>query len=326
LTRRNRQARAGAEARPDDSGTKPQQEDSRIRLHPQNAGARRRGGNGRAAGWPAVAVPICLLLAAAATAGADRTPLKESPLEAGYHQMYNLEFDRAHATFGAWKMEHPDDPLGPVSTAAAYLFAEFDRLHVLQSEFFMHDENFQGVHRALAPAPGTRALFYGEIDATQKIAAQRLASNPRDTTALFATILAMGLRSDYEGLIEKRNLSSLSLMKQSRQLSERLLSIDPSFYDAYLASGVENYMLSQKPMPLRWLLRLGGAQTDKEEGVRRVRITAEKGHYLQPFARLLMAVAALRDKDSATARNILRDLAREYPHNHLYSEELSRLP
>ena len=83
--------------------------------------------------------------------------------------------------------------------------------------------------------------------------------------------------------------------------------------------------LSQKPLPLRFLLRLGGAQTDKEEGVRRVRITAEKGHYLRPFARLLMAVAALRDNDYATAKNILRDLTREYPHNHLYSEELSRL-
>ncbi len=259
-------------------------------------------------------------------AGADPTPATESPLETGFHQMYNLEFDQAHKTFGAWKTQHPDDPLGPVSTAAAYLFAEFDRLRILQSEFFVHDEHFRGVHRALAPAPGTRALFYGEIDATQKIAARRLASNPRDTTALFASILAMGLRSDYEGLVEKRYLDSLSLMKQSRTMSERLLSIDPSFYDAYLASGVENYMLSQKPLPLRWLLRLGGSQTDKEEGIRRVRITAEKGHYLRPFARLLVAVAALRDKDSATAKNILRDLSREYPHNHLYSEELSRLP
>ena len=268
---------------------------------------------------------MSLLLAAAGAAGADPVPAPESPLEAGYHQMYNLEFDAARKTFAVWKTEHPDDPLGPASMAAAYLFAEFDRLHVLQSEFFMHDENFRGAHRALAPAPGTRALFYGEIDAAEKIAARRLAANPRDTTALFATILAMGLRSDYEGLVEKRNLSSLSLMKQSRQLSEQLLSIDPSYYDAYLAGGVENYLLSQKPLPLRFLLRLGGAQTDKEEGVRRVRITAEKGHYLRPFARLLMAVAALRDNDYVTAKNILRDLTREYPHNHLYSEELSRL-
>jgi hypothetical protein len=316
---------AGAQPQPDDTGARPEQEGTRIQRHQENAGARRRSMGWRAMGLPAVAVTTGLLLTGVA-AGAESMPTKESPIEAGYRQMYNLEFDQAHNTFAAWKKEHPDDPLGPVSTAAAYLFSEFDRLRILQSEFFVHDEHFRGFHRALTPAPGTRTAFYGEIDATLKIAGRRLASNPRDTTSLFATILAMGLRSDYEGLVEKRYLDSLSLMKQSRQLSERLLSIDPSFYDAYLASGVENYMLSQKPLPLRWLLRLGRSQTDKEEGIRRVRITAEKGRYLRPFARLLVAVAALRDKDNTTAKNILRDLSREYPHNHLYSEELSRLP
>ena len=301
------------------------QPDTRIPLHPADAGARRRSGRRWAWLRPAVAVLMGLPQAASA-AGTDTKPATESPLETGYHQMYDLQFDQAHRTFAAWKIAHPDDPLGPASMAAAYLFAEFDRLHILQSEFFLHDENIRGVHRALAPAPGTRALFYGEVGAAQKIAGRRLASNPKDTNAMFANLLALGLSSDYEGLVEKRNLSALSLMKQGRVMSERLLSVDPSFYDAYLASGVENYMLSQKPMPLRWLLRLGGAQTDKEEGVRRVKLTAEKGHYLRPFARLLVAVAALRDKDTATARNILRDLTREYPHNHLYSEELSRLP
>jgi len=50
--------------------------------------------------------------------------------------MYNLDFDGAHQTFAAWERSHPDDPLGPVSNAAAYLFAEFDRLHILESELF----------------------------------------------------------------------------------------------------------------------------------------------------------------------------------------------
>ena len=262
---------AGAGDRERRAGRSPElpQPDTRIPLHPANAGARRRGARRRVWLRPAAAVLMGLLQAASA-AGADSKPAHESPLEAGYSQMYDLEFEQAHQTFAAWKIAHPDDPLGPASMAAAYLFAEFDRLHILQSEFFLHDENIRGVHLALAPAPGTRALFYGEIGAAQKIAGRRLASNPKDTNAMFANLLALGLSSDYEGLVEKRNFSALSLMKQGRITSERLLSIDPTFYDAYLASGVENYMLSQKPMPVRWLLRLGGAQTDKEEGVRRV--------------------------------------------------------
>jgi hypothetical protein len=68
-----------------------------------------------------------------------------------------------------------------------------------------------------------------------------------------------------------------------------------------------------------------GAETDKEEGIRNLRLTAEKGHYLLPFARLLLAVAALRDKDRESAAAILQDLAREFPNNRLYAEELAKL-
>ena len=63
--------------------------------------------------------------------------------------------------------------------------------------------------------------------------------------------------------------------------------------DAYLAVGVENYMLSLKPAPVRWILHMTGAQTDKETGVRQLKLTAEGGRYLRPYARLLLAVAAV---------------------------------
>ena len=75
-------------------------------------------------------------------------------------------------------------------------------------------------------------------------------------------------------------------------LAERLLAVDPTYYDAYLAVGVENYLLSLKPAPMRWVLGWTGAQTDRETGLARLRITADKGHYLLPYARLLLAVAA----------------------------------
>ena len=49
---------------------------------------------------------------------------------------------------------------------------------------------------------------------------------------------------------------------------------------------------------MRWFPQLTGAQTNKAEGLERLHLTADKGRYLAPFARLLLAVAALRDKDS----------------------------
>jgi hypothetical protein len=251
-------------------------------------------------------------------------PLTSSGLDLGYRHMYNLQFADAHQTFTDWKKLHPEDPMGPVSDAAAYLFAEFDRLHILQSELFVEDEKFLAREKQ-APDPAVKRSFDAELARGDQLAANILAQSPRDPRALFAKVLGLGLRADYQGLIEKRYLAALKDVKDARNIADQLLAADSSNYDAYLAAGVENYMLSLKPMPVRWLLRMGGARTDKIEGVRKLRLTAEKGHYLLPYARLLLAVAALRDQNTAQARQILEELAQEFPRNQLYRTELARL-
>lgn len=246
-------------------------------------------------------------------------------LDQGYRKMYNLNFAAAHRAFADWETMHPEDPMGPVSDAAAYLFAEFDRLHVLQSEFFTDDDGFLRRQRRLTPDAVAKRSFEDALEHTQGLASTALARAPEDGSAMFAMLLRAGLHSDYVFLIERRNLAALAEIKQSRIIAQRLLALHPDCYDAYLAVGIENYLLSLKPLPLRWLLRLGGAQTDKQSGIKGLRITAEKGRYLLPYARLLLAVAALRDNDTATARRILAWLASEFPDNKLYREELLKL-
>jgi hypothetical protein len=76
---------------------------------------------------------------------------------------------------------------------------------------------------------------------------------------------------------------------------------------------------------VRWALRLSGAQTDRGVGIEKLTLAADKGHYLAPFARLMLAVVALRASDPNRARQILSGLALEYPHNPLYREEIARL-
>jgi hypothetical protein len=245
-------------------------------------------------------------------------------LDHGYDLMYNLDFEDAHRNFSEYKRARPDDAMGPVSDAAAYLFAEFDRLRILQAEFFTHDDNFRNAKK-LSPDPAVRKAFDKEMAAAERLAGNALQTQANDRNAMFAMILVHGLRSDYDGLIDKRYLSAFSAMKKGRTYADKLLALDPSYYDAYLAVGVENYMLSLKPAPVRWILQLGGAETDKAKGLAQLRFTAEKGHYLQPFARLLMGVAALRDRNTNLAKEILSGLVRQFPRNHLYAEELARL-
>ena len=138
-------------------------------------------------------------------------------------------------------------------------------------------------------------------------------------------MLRFGLQADYDALIDKQNFQALSETKEGRRIAEDLLARYPDCYDAYLAEGVENYLLSLKPAPLRWLLHATGAQTDKETGIAKLRLTASRGEYLQPYAELLLAVAALRDKNDREAQRLLSNLAERFPRNRLYQEELQKL-
>jgi hypothetical protein len=245
-------------------------------------------------------------------------------LEQGYKDMYSLAFNDAHRCFRAWEQSHPDDPMGPVSDAAAYLFSEFNRLKILHSEFFVNNHTFF-TERTGTPDAAVRRSFEGALARTEELAESVLRRSPDDQRALLATVLRLALQADYMALIDKRYLAALREVKQARTKAEQLLTKHPDCYDAYLAVGLENYLLSLKPAPVRWLLRMNGAQTDKQTGLAKLRLTAEKGHYLEPYAKLLLAVAALRDNNKAEAKRLLTNLTTRFPRNQLYREELKKV-
>ena len=249
----------------------------------------------------------------------------QDPLLKGFDQMYNLSFPAAHRSFENWEKAHPADPRGPVFDAAAYLFSEFDRLRILQSEFFLDDNSFFSMKR-LTPDPRAKSAFDDALSKGKQLSEAVLAKSPDDENALFALVMRLGLRADYTALIEKRKLDALGQVKEARLTAQKLLAIHPDCYDAYLAGGVENYLLSQKLAPVRWLLHFSGAQTDKNAGIAALKVVQAKGTYLKPYAELLLAVAALRDKDKPAARHLLAELANRFPNNRLYKEELRKIP
>ena len=72
-------------------------------------------------------------------------------LERGFHQMYNLDFAGAHGTFHVYQKLNPDDPMGYVADGAAYLFAEFNRLQILESDLFTDDRVRDNRSSAISP-------------------------------------------------------------------------------------------------------------------------------------------------------------------------------
>jgi hypothetical protein len=245
-------------------------------------------------------------------------------LDRGFLGLYNLDFAGAQRDFSAWEVQHPDDPVGPVSEAAGFLFEEFDRLGVLEAQFYESDEAFTARPK-LSPDPVLRDHFRGAIVRAEALARARLDKNSKDQDGLFALTLSSGLQADYAALIEKRNLASLHYTKAASTWAQQLLAVCPDCYDANVATGFTKYIIGSMSAPARFLLRMDGLPGNKQGGIADLQLTAQHGHYLAPYARMLLAIAYVREKDKGRALELLTGLRAEFPGNSLFAREMARL-
>jgi hypothetical protein len=271
-----------------------------------------------------IVLSAALLAGSSSHATAADIPTAAPSLDRGFHLLYSLDFTGAQQLFASWQQDHPDDPLGPACEAAGLLFSEFNQLGVLEEQFYKDDRAFDA-RKKFTPDQKVRDQFAAALDRAESRAQARLTSNPNDPDALFTMALSSGLRADYMALIEKRNLASLHFTKQATLWAKRLLAVDPDYYDAHLATGVSQYIIGSMAAPVRWLVRLGGISGDKAAGIGELQLTAQHGRYLAPFARILLAIAYVREKDKAHARELLVSLRQDFPQNPLFAREIGRL-
>ena len=82
---------------------------------------------------------LALFLVVGVAHATDETP---PGLDRGFNRLYNLDFPGAQKEFQSWEDANPENPMGPVSQAAGILFSEFNRLGVLEAQFYENDSAF----------------------------------------------------------------------------------------------------------------------------------------------------------------------------------------
>ena len=277
----------------------------------------------RVIGWW-FCVALVALAVRAAPVGSWQAKADAPGLDAGFRLLYELKPEEARATFAAWQASHPEDPLGSAAEGASYLFEECYRQGILTSEYFLDDERFLGTI-AIKPDQKLRDAFFAADRRARDLAGVRLESYPADANALFALTLSRGMQADYAALIDKHQIESLSMIRQADALAKRLLAVEPDAADAYLTLGTANYIIGSLPAFKRLFLHFKGISGDKPLGMQQLEIAATRGRDLRPFAKMILALAALREKKTDLARVQLTELVAEFPQNPLFVRELARL-
>jgi hypothetical protein len=254
----------------------------------------------------------------------DAAAFKDVPeLTAGFRLLYEQKFLEGRAKFTEWASQHPEDPFGYVAVAASYLFEELYRQGVLTSDFFLDNNKFlKGIEGK--PDPARMKSFLEATRRARELAKVRLKTNPRDQEALFALTLAAGMESDADTILEKKPLDGLKRVKEANAHAKLLLSERPDAADAFVALGIANYTIGSLSAGFRTLLWFGGVHGDKKLGMQQVGKTAENGRYLKPFGKIMLALAARREKQNALAQRLLRELSEEFPSSPLYAAEYAK--
>ena len=249
-------------------------------------------------------------------------------LMAGFDLLYEQKFAEARQVFTSWESRNLEDPFGEVAVAASYLFEELCDQGVLTSDFFLDDKKF--LHGISGRPNPERMSHFGEaLTLARELAKARQKTNPNDGEALFALTLAAGMESDAESILQKRRIDGLKRMKEANKYAEVLLARDPDVTDAYIALGIANCVIGSQNAGARFALWFDGVHGNKQLGMEQVAKTAAHGHYLRPFAKIILALAARREKQVALAQKLLRELSEQYPESELFASEyakVSRLP
>lgn len=274
----------------------------------------------------AVATLVLFAVAPAlARAAANDSPAFSSvpELAQGFHLLYMQEFPEARQIFQTWESANPDQPFGHVALAASYLFEEMYRQNVLSSDFFLDEKRFlHGIEGK--PDPGRMTSFREALSRARGLAKARMRQTPKDPEALFALAMASGMESDANAILEKKQLDGLKRMKEANEFAKQLLVQHPDAADAYVALGAANYIIGSLNPGYRALLWFGGIHGDKKLGMEQLRKTAEGGLYLKPYAKILLALSARREKQNAEAQKLLLELTQEFPANPLFATEYAK--
>jgi hypothetical protein len=263
-----------------------------------------------------------LMIAFSGVQAAD--PDSPTAIDQAFARFYNYDFAGAQAILDEHIQAHPADPLAYSVRAAGLLFAEFDRQKILEMEFFADDEKVTNKRRVVSD-PNVRARIVEATATARKLAKDRLSTHPRDRDALMALCMATGIETDYSILIEKKYFRSFSLSKESQGYARTLLSLNPPVYDAYLTLGSVEYTVGSMNWFFKLFVHFDQIEGSKQKGIDNLEKVAKGGRYYRPFARILLAVIYLREKQPQKSLHYLQELTTEFPQNPLAQAQVAKI-
>jgi tetratricopeptide (TPR) repeat protein len=173
---------------------------------------------------------------------------------------------------------------------------------------------------------GHDQAFQKQADAVIEVMERWTTREPARAEAWFYLGAAVGSRAQWRSL-RGQTMAAARDGKRIKSSLERALMLDPNLQDAYFGIGLYHYYADVAPAyakMLRWLLLLPGG--DRERGLQEMLRARTGGQLLRSEADYqLHQIYRWYEKQTPKALELLAALARRYPHNGHFSQQIAEI-
>lgn len=267
---------------------------------------------------------LILLFAIRLPAQTLRDPQFVKRAQAGFDDIFNLDYNKARQVFASLEREYPQHPAPPLYRAVIFWLEEMLRRQDLSLNRFTAPAYFSWKTNQAMPSQ-ERAGFFEALEKSESLSHSILKGSPGDKDARYFLAMAYGLRSSFAITIDHNLHESFTNGNRAYSYARQLLQEDPNYYDAYLTAGIYEYIVGSIPWYLKWMVLVIGVHGTKEEGFADLKLASEKGQYVRNEAQLVAMVFYVREHRYAEALQLARDLSVRYPRNFLFPLNIAQI-
>lgn len=231
--------------------------------------------------------------------------VKDSLITIGINQIYNVKFERADSTFKTLRDKFPNDPAG------IFFLSMIDWWRILlNTTVEKYDDK-----------------FLEEIDLIIEKCDSILEKEPNNVDALFFKAGAIGFR----GRLRALRFSWFKAADDGRKalpIVEKVMALEPNSNDAIFGLGLYNYYAAILPekYPILKPIMIFMPSTNKDEGIRQVKRTAEKGRYAKYEAIYFLMLIYFTDENKPfVSYKYSKILTKDFPDNPIFEKWEGRI-
>src|SRR5262245_1710532 len=213
----------------------------------------------------------------------------------GHEALYNLESATALEKFEEIRRMAPYHPAGDLYLATALWLGHLNKTRRLQSGLYGSGSSFYaGADKARegsegdAIDPNVDRAFRERMAQAKTKALALVARNKNDADAQYFLGAYYGVMAAYEASVGRRFFSAMRNGSRCVDAHEKVLRIKPDYYDAYLSTGVYDYIAGSLPFGYKLMASMVGVRGNKKRGIGKLQAIIENNSPTADDARILL--------------------------------------